>query len=86
MNLRLPKEIERHVASLVQIYKIKGKNFIQRLLANAIITIEQHSYDGWDGGQYGFLLHLQVPDIIFAQLVSVITKNISFSWNADVDS
>ncbi len=74
MSLRLPKEIERYVASLVQIYKIKGKKFLQRLLANAIITIEQHSYDGWDGGQYGFLLRLQVPDIIFAKLVEAKDK------------
>ena len=74
MSLQLPKEIERYVASLVQIYKIKGNKFLQQLLANAIITIEQHSYDGWDGGQYGFLLHLQVPDIIFAKLVEAKDK------------
>jgi len=74
MSLRLPKEIEQHVASLAQIYKIKGKTFLQRLLANATITIEQHSYDNWEGGQYGFLLHLQVPDIIFAKLVETKDK------------
>ena len=69
MSLRLPKEIERYVASLVQLYRIKGKNFLQQLLANAKLTIEEHSYDRLDGGQYGFLLHLQVPDVIFAELV-----------------
>jgi len=69
MSLRLPKEIERYIASLMQIYKIKGLDFLQELLANATITIEEHSYDNLDGGQYGFLLRLQVPDIIFAKLV-----------------
>ena len=40
MSLRLPKEIERYVASLMQIYKIKGKTFLQQILANAIITFK----------------------------------------------
>ncbi|MFC1636177.1 toll/interleukin-1 receptor domain-containing protein [Planctomycetota bacterium] len=74
MSLRLPKEIERYVASLMQIYKIKGIDFLQQLLANAKITIEEHSYDNLDGGQYGFLLRLLVPDIIFAKLVEVKDK------------
>lgn len=74
MSLQLPKEIERYVASLSQVYKVKGENFLQQILANATITIEQHSYDGWDGGQYGFLLHLQVPDIIFAKIVDAKDK------------
>jgi len=74
MSLRLPKEIERHIASLVQLYKIKGKNFLQQLLTNATITIEEHSYDNLDGGQNGFLLRLQVPDIIFAKLVEAKDK------------
>lgn len=74
MNLRLPKEIERYVASLVQLYKNKGKKFLQQLLTNAKITIEEHSYDNLDGGQRGFLLRLQVPDIIFAKLVEAKEK------------
>ena len=74
MSLKLPNEIERYVASLSQVYKIKGKIFLQQLLANSIITIEQHSYDNWDGGQYGFLLHLQIPDIIFTKIVDAKDK------------
>lgn len=74
MNFKLPNEIEQYVASLSQVYKIKGKNFLQQLLANSIITIEQHSYDNWGGGQDGFLLHLQVPDIIFTKIVDVKDK------------
>lgn len=74
MSLQLPKEIERYVASLSQLYKVRGKNFLQQLLANATITIEEHSYDNWDGGQYGFLLRLQVPDIIFAKIVDAKDK------------
>jgi len=74
MSLQLPERIERYVASLSQVYKIKGKTFLQQLLANSIITIEQHSYDNWDGGQYGFLLHLQVPDVIFTKIVDAKDK------------
>ena len=69
MSLRLPEQIERYVASLMKIYKIKGSDFLQKILANAKIIIEEHSYDNLDGGQYGFLLRLQVPDIIFTKLV-----------------
>ena len=68
-SLKLPQEIERHVASLAQLYKHKREDLLQQLLVNAEIALEQHSYDNWDGGQYGFLLRLRVPDTIFAQIV-----------------
>ena len=74
MSLQLPEKIEQYVASLSQLYRIKGKNFLLQLLVNSTISIEQHSYDNWDGGQYGFLLHLQVPDIIFAKIVDAKDK------------
>jgi len=69
MSLRLPKEIERYVASLLQIYKRKNQDLLQRLLVNAEIDIEEHSYDNLDGGQNGFLLRLRVPDAIFSEIV-----------------
>ena len=69
-SLRLPHEIERYVASLSQVYKINGQSFLQQLLTNARISIEEYSYDNWDGGQYGFLLRLQVPDDIFAKSIN----------------
>ena len=47
-----------------------GMCFLQQLLANARISIEEYSYDNWDGGQYGFLLRLQVPDDIFAKSIN----------------
>jgi len=71
MSLRLPKEIERYVASLLQIYKRKNQDLLQRLLVNAEVNIEEHSYDNWDGGQYGFLLHLRVPEAIFSEIIDV---------------
>ncbi|MBN1392677.1 MAG: toll/interleukin-1 receptor domain-containing protein [Sedimentisphaerales bacterium] len=69
MSLNLPKEIERYVASLLQVYKRKNQDLLQRLLVNAEIDIEQHSYDNWDGGQYGFLLRLRVPEIVFSEII-----------------
>jgi len=71
MSLRLPKEIESYVASLLQIYKHKNQDLLQRLLVNAEVNIEEHSYDNWDGGQYGFLLHLRVPETIFSEIIDV---------------
>jgi hypothetical protein len=69
-SLKLPQEIERHVASLSQIYKLKDQNLLQELLINAEITIDEgYSYDNLDGGQYGFLLHLKVPGAVFAKVV-----------------
>jgi hypothetical protein len=71
MSLKIPNEIERYVASLAQIYKRKNQDFLQRLLVNAEVNIEEHSYDNLDGGQYGFLLHLQVPEAIFSEIIDV---------------
>jgi len=71
MILRLPKEIEKYIASLLQIYKHKNQGLLQQLLVNAEVDIEEHSYDNLDGGQYGFLLHLQVPEAIFSEIIDV---------------
>jgi hypothetical protein len=65
----LPREIERFVAALSHVYKNKKQELPQKLVANAIITIEENSFDNWDGGQTGFLLHLQVPDVLFAEVL-----------------
>lgn len=69
-ELSLPREIERFVASLAQVYKNNKQELPQRLLANAAVTLEEYSYDNLDGGQYGFLLHLQVPDTIFSEIIN----------------
>ncbi len=71
MSRQLPKEIERYIASLQQIYKRKEQDLLQRLLVNAEVNIEEHSYDNWDGGQYGFLLRLRVPETIFSEIIDV---------------
>ncbi len=49
-RLMLPQEIERYIASLLQIYKRQNQDLLQRLIVNAEINIEEHSYDNWDGG------------------------------------
>ena len=71
MNLKLPKEIERYIASLLQIYKRKNQDLLQRLLVNAEVNIEEHSYDRVidEGDQYGFLLRLRVPEDIFSEII-----------------
>jgi hypothetical protein len=71
MSLNLPKEIERYVASLSQLYKRKNKNLLQQLLVNSQIDIEEHSYDRVidEGDQYGFLLRLRVPEDIFSEII-----------------
>jgi len=68
-SLRLPQEIERHVASLSRVYNLKNQKVLQQLLVNAETTLEEYSYDNWDGGQYGFLLHLQVPDTVYSEII-----------------
>jgi hypothetical protein len=71
VSRKLPHEIERYIASLLQVYKRKNQGLLQQLLVNAEIIIEEHSYDNWDGGQYGFLLHLRVPEAIFSEIIEV---------------
>jgi hypothetical protein len=68
-NLRLPKEIERYIASLEKVYQHQNQGFLQSILVNARIDIEQTSYDRWDGGQYGFTLRLMIPDVIFVNVI-----------------
>ena len=68
-NLRLPQEIERYVASLEKVYSHKKQTFLQSILVNSKISIEQTSYDRWDGGQYGFTLRLSIPDTIFVNVI-----------------
>jgi len=71
---RLPREIERFVASVSRVYGNKKQELAQKLLANAAITIEENSYDNWDGGQTGFLLHLQIPDVLFSEILEAKDK------------
>ena len=71
VSRRLPHEIERYIASLLQIYKRKNQDLLQRLLVNAEVNIEEHSYDRVmdEGDQYGFLLRLRVPSAIFSEII-----------------
>ena len=65
-KLILPNEIERYIASLAKVYENKRQVFLRKLLVNSKIIIGEHSYDNWDGGQYGFVLRLRIPSTIFS--------------------
>ena len=75
MSLKLPNEIERYVASLLQVYKHKNQALLQQLLVNAEVDVEEHSYDKTpEGDVYGFLLHLRVPEAIFSEIIVLLSN------------
>ena len=70
-NTKLPKEIERYLASLAMMYAGLNETVLQSVIVNSTYKIEECSYDGLDGGQYGFMLRLYLN----GQLFSKIAKN-----------
>lgn len=73
-HILLPQEIDRYIASLAEVYKQKKKTLYQQILVNSKITLLEHSYDNWDGGQYGFLLRLHMPSSIFSNIFDYKTE------------
>ena len=73
INLELPANIDRYVAALARVYSAKKNVVFEKILVNARIRVhETWTYDNWNGGTYGHALYLEVPEIIFVELVDEI--------------
>lgn len=66
---QLPQKIEQYIASLSTLYERTDRKELQSILVNAQLSIEDIEYS-LDGGQTGFLLHLNVPGDIFAHIIT----------------
>jgi len=73
-KFELPKTIDRHLAALSKLYEQEGKRQLQEIIVNAQTRIhEEWSRNNWNGGTYGHVLYLVLPEALF--LSSVKLKN-----------
>ena len=50
-EFKLPKTLERHLATLAKLYSHEGKKDREELLVNAHMRVEEGwSFDNWNGG------------------------------------
>lgn len=69
-NFKLPKNIERYLATLSRLYAQEGKKLQQSIIVNAQVRVnEGWRYDDWDGGTSGHALYLAVPETLYLRLV-----------------
>lgn len=62
----LPRNIERYLATLSQLYANEGKKLLQGIVVNSRIHVEEGwEYDNWDGGIDGHALYLTAPATLF---------------------
>lgn len=54
--------------TVTEIAKADGVDAITDLLLNSIATIQQTSYDNWNGGTYGYTVYLEVDVKIFINI------------------
>lgn len=63
---RLPKQVERHLATLSKIYGREGDTRMQDILVNARVSVSgEPEYDSLDGGIYGHSLNLSLPEPLY---------------------
>ncbi len=69
-HYELPKNVERYLAALSELYGHEGKRQLQELIVNAgIVVHEGWSTDSWNGGTYGHALFLTIPKPLFLSCV-----------------
>jgi|SRR5437867_721911 len=65
-EFKLPKTLERHLATLAKLYSHEGKKDREELLVNAHMRVEEGwSFDNWNGGTHGHALHLVLPEELY---------------------
>ncbi len=74
-KFELPNTIDRHLGALSKLYAQEGKRQLQEIVVNARTRVhEEWSRDNWNGGTYGHVLYLVLPEPLF--LSSVKLKNV----------
>lgn len=66
---QLPEKTEAIVRNLARYFALKGRPNVVELLARSTATMEQTSYDNWNGGTYGFTLYLHAPAHLYVSVV-----------------
>lgn len=70
----IPFDIDKVLATLIELYRHQKKNDIINILINAKSKIEETSYDNWNGGTYFYSLSLDIPVEIFSSIESNLNK------------
>lgn len=69
-TFELPEKLERFLAILSRRYKNEGREALLRVVVNAKPEINVGAeYDNWNGGQYGHGVRLQVPELLFHEVM-----------------
>ena len=63
----LPENIESIVRTLASVMHDRGEELLVAILQHSSIDIRETSYDNWNGGTYGYTLHLQISVDLFGQ-------------------
>lgn len=67
---KLPRHMEKILAALSAYLGQHGDTHLQRVVVNSGYSVDEETdYDGWDGGQSGHTVRLQVPPSLFYPLV-----------------
>lgn len=65
-SFELPKSIDRYLATLSKMYAQEDQKQLQEIIVNSQFRVhEGWSYDNWNGGTYGHVLYLIVPEILY---------------------
>lgn len=72
---QLPDDIKKILLTAAKISSAKGEiNDSLELFKSAKIDIQQTDYDNWNGGQYGYTLHLQLPINVYSRIEDDLEK------------
>ena len=70
-TFELPKNIDRYLATLSKFYAKEGQKRLQEIVVNSQIRIHTGwSYDNWNGGTYGHVLYLVIPETLYLSTVN----------------
>lgn len=62
----LPKNVERYLAALYELYSQDGQRQLQEIVVNASVVVhEGWTTDNWNGGTDGHALFLTIPKSLF---------------------
>lgn len=69
VNYTLPRNIEKHLATLSKLYAFNGKYLLQEIVVNSRVRIhEAWSYDNWNGGSTGHAIYLDIPEVLYLKI------------------
>lgn len=64
----LAADLDKVLGALTNIFVSAGDTRAVAILAMSKARIEETDYDGWDGGQTGYTIYLEVPQALYWQL------------------